>query len=226
MTNNQIIEIAKKYLGKSVDVDGAFGAQCVDFSNRVAMDADGTRFTGNAIDMPYTANHGKWVWIRNTETLVPEGGDIFVESWASSHPYGHTGIVLDATLTSMHVLEQNYDGKMYVIENNRAYSKDGLVGVWRFQGGDNTSSTKSTSQTFAGTYRVAADSLRVRSLPSTAGEVVASYTKGQTLNLDSWYTVAEGYVWGRYTSTSGKTRFVAIGRSTGKTEGDDYLVKF
>lgn len=52
MTNNQIISIAKKYLGESVDVDGAYGAQCVDFSNRVAMDADGTRFTGNAIDMP------------------------------------------------------------------------------------------------------------------------------------------------------------------------------
>lgn len=36
----------------------------------------------NAIDMPYTKKHGAWVWIRNTETFVPEAGDIFVESWA------------------------------------------------------------------------------------------------------------------------------------------------
>ncbi len=225
MTNNQIISIAKKYLGKSVDVDGAYGAQCVDFSNRVAMDADGTRFTGNAIDMPYTVNHGKWVWIRNTTTFVPEGGDIFVESWASLHPYGHTGVVLDATLTTIHVLEQNYDGKMYVIENNRAYSKDGLVGVWRFQGGDNSTATQNTSQAFAGTYRVDANVLNVRSAPTTTGQVVATYAKGQNINLDSWYTVANGYVWGRYTSASGQTRFVAIGRSTGKPESDDFLVK-
>lgn len=225
MTNNQIIEIAKKYLGKSVDVDGAYGAQCVDFSNRVAMDADGTRFTGNAIDMPYTVNHGKWVWIRNTDDFVPQGGDIFVESWASVHPYGHTGVVLNATMTTMNCLEQNYNNKMYVVETNRAYSKDGLVGVWRFQRGTEKPSNQTESQTFAGTYRVVADVLNVRSAPTTSAEKVATYTKGQTVKLDSWYTVANGYVWGRYTSSSGQTRFVAIGRSTGKTESDDYLVK-
>lgn len=226
MANQQIVEIAKKYIGKSVDVDGVYGAQCVDFSNRVAMDVDGTRFTGNAIDMPYTQNHGKWVWIRNTETFVPQAGDIFVESWSSVHSFGHTGVVLDATLTSMHALEQNYAGKMYVVETNRPYSKDGLVGVWRFQGsGNNGGSSQNASSSFGGTYRVVADSLNVRSLPSTTAQVVASYAKGQTVNLDNWYTVAEGYVWGRYTSASGKIRFVAIGRSTGKAESDDFLVK-
>ena len=72
MVNQQVVQVAKKYIGKSVDIDGVYGAQCVDYSNRVAMDIDGTRFTGNAIDMPYTKNHGAWVWIRNTETFVPE----------------------------------------------------------------------------------------------------------------------------------------------------------
>lgn len=65
----------------------------------------------------------------------------------------------------------------------------------------------------------------MRSNPSTSSQVVASYSKGQNINLDNWYTIANGYVWGRYTSTSGQTRFVAIGRSTGKAESDDYLVK-
>lgn len=50
MGNQQVVQVAKKYIGKSVDVDGVYGAQCVDYSNRVAMDIDGTRFTGNAID--------------------------------------------------------------------------------------------------------------------------------------------------------------------------------
>ena len=141
-----------------------------------------------------------------------------MESWASVHPYGHTGVVLDATMTTMHCLAQNYNNKMYVVETNRAYSKDGLVGVWRFQGGADKPSNQTESQTFAGTYRVVADVLNVRSAPTTSAEKVATYTKGQTVNLDSWYTVANGYVWGRYTSSSGQTRFVAIGRSTGKAE--------
>lgn len=218
-----VIEIAKKYLGKSVDVDGAYGAQCVDFSNRVAMDVDGTRFTGNAIDMPYTKNHGGWVWINNTSDFIPQSGDIFVESWASYHSYGHTGVVIDATLTTMHVLEQNYNGKMYVIENNREYSKDGLVGVWRFQ--NNSTQENSNQSTIGGLYGVNANVLNVRENPSLQGKIVATYKKGQTVILDNWYTIAQGYVWGRYTSTSGLTRFVAIGKSTGKQENDDYLIK-
>ena len=55
---------------------------------------------------------------------------------------------------------------------------------------------------------------------------MASYHKGQTVVLDDWYKSRDGYVWGRYTgSTSGKLRYVAVGRATGKPEADDYLVR-
>lgn len=55
---------------------------------------------------------------------------------------------------------------------------------------------------------------------------MASYHKGQTVVLDSWYKSRDGYVWGRYTgATSGKLRYVAVGRATGKPEADDYLVR-
>ena len=54
---------------------------------------------------------------------------------------------------------------------------------------------------------------------------MATYSSGETVILDNWYTISNGYVWGRYTSMSGKTRYVAIGRSTGKQENDDYLLK-
>lgn len=77
-----------------------------------------------------------------------------------------------------------------------------------------------------GTYRCTVDTLNVRDAPGLSGSVVASYHKGQTVVLDSWYRVADGYVWGRYTgSTSGKERYVAVGRATGKPEADDYLVR-
>lgn len=77
-----------------------------------------------------------------------------------------------------------------------------------------------------GTYRCTVDTLNVRDAPGLSGSVVASYHKNQTVVLDSWYKVADGYVWGRYTgATSGKERYVAVGRATGKPEADDYLVR-
>lgn len=79
---------------------------------------------------------------------------------------------------------------------------------------------------FGGTYRCNVNTLNVRTSPSTNAEIVAQYNYGDTVILDNWYIVNNGYVWGRYTgATSGKKRFVAVGRATGKPESDDYLIK-
>lgn len=89
----------------------------------------------------------------------------------------------------------------------------------------NPSNSGSTSN-FGGTYRCTVSKLNVRTAPSLSGSVVASYSKGQTVVLDNWYKIADGYVWGRYTgSSSGKLRYVAVGKATGKPEPDDYLIK-
>lgn len=77
-----------------------------------------------------------------------------------------------------------------------------------------------------GTYRCTVGTLNVRDEPGLSGSVVASYHKNQTVVLDSWYKVADGYVWGRYIgASSGKERYIAVGRATGKPEADDYLVR-
>ena len=79
---------------------------------------------------------------------------------------------------------------------------------------------------FGGTYRCTVNGLRVRDAPTTKGNVITSYNAGQTVVLDDWYTSSDGYIWGRYTgSSSGKLRYIAVGRDTGKVEPDDYLVK-
>lgn len=83
-----------------------------------------------------------------------------------------------------------------------------------------------TTEGFGGTYRCTVDTLNVRDEPGLSGSVVASYHKNQTVVLDSWYKSRDGYIWGRYTgATSGKLRYVAVGRATGKPEADDYLVR-
>ena len=75
-----------------------------------------------------------------------------------------------------------------------------------------------------GAYVCNVDELNVRDAPSTSGSIVASYTRGEIVNLDSWYTVADGYVWGRYTAYSGAVRYVAVGPHTGSPEPNDYLI--
>lgn len=79
---------------------------------------------------------------------------------------------------------------------------------------------------FGGTYRCDVNQLHVRDAPSLSGNIVASYYKGQHVVLEDWYTSCDGFIWGRYRgATSGKLRYVAIGRDTGKVESDDYLIK-
>ena len=82
-----------------------------------------------------------------------------------------------------------------------------------------------TQKGFGGTYTCTVPNLNVRSAPSLSGAVVASYTKGQTVNLDDTYWIADGYVWGTYIGYSGNRRYIAVGRHTGKPENDDYLIK-
>lgn len=83
-----------------------------------------------------------------------------------------------------------------------------------------------TGTGFGGTYRCNTSALNVRTAPTTSASVVAQYKSGQTVNLDDWYTIANGYVWGRYTgSSSGQKRYVAVGKATGKPETNDYLIK-
>lgn len=83
-----------------------------------------------------------------------------------------------------------------------------------------------TGTGFGGRYRCTVDGLRVRTAPSLSGSVVASYNKGQTVVLDDWYKIADGWVWGRYTGAqSGQKRYVAVGKPTGGPAADDYLLK-
>lgn len=98
-----------------------------------------------------------------------------------------------------------------------------------------TPTPSGTTSNFGGTYRctdAAKPYLNVRTgyglnapLAYHNGKPVR-YTPGQTVVLDNWYKIADGYVWGRYTgATTGLTRYVAVGKATGKPEANDFLVK-
>lgn len=72
-----------------------------------------------------------------------------------------------------------------------------------------------------GVYYCAVPALNIRTAPTIHSEAVAVYYKGQTVTLDKWYTIADGYVWGRYIgASSGQYRYVAVC----KEDGADFLI--
>lgn len=112
----------------------------------------------------------------------------------------------------------------------QAYMKTGEVsGSAGSSVGGSASSSSSVSghsgTGFGGNYTVMASSLNIRSAPSTSASIVGSYACGGHVILDDWYTIADGYVWGKYTAYSGNVRYVAVGKPTGGYDPSDYLVK-
>lgn len=78
---------------------------------------------------------------------------------------------------------------------------------------------------FGGKYTVNCSTLNIRKGPGTGYASVGHYSRGGTVILDDWYVINGGYVWGKYTAYSGNTRYIAVGKATGKPEANDYLVK-
>lgn len=109
-----------------------------------------------------------------------------------------------------------------------ALSTSSWTSAYRYVGsqpsGSKTSSTPVVDATVpttvtAGKYQCVVSALNVRSDATTNSSIVAKYTKGDTVTLDGWSTIANGCVWGRYVGGSGKTRYIAV-RTTG---GMEYL---
>jgi hypothetical protein len=67
-----------------------------------------------------------------------------------------------------------------------------------------------SSYSVGGTYTVVASALNVRSQPTINSNSVAVYYAGEPVTLDNWYTIADGYVWGKYTGKSGNIRYIAV----------------
>jgi len=143
---SEILKKAQSYVGKSVDFDKVYGAQCADFVVQVVWDVLGQRLTGNAIDAPKTQ-------IKELE-FIPEqnnknfrDGDILIE-FIDSHmrnygqQYGHISIIESIDQNgNPTVLEQNFngeafDGKSYGVQRRKRKTADDagyghVVGILR-----------------------------------------------------------------------------------------------
>lgn len=193
--------------GKIIDMDGAYGGQCWDLWSNYARNvygipaADTNTVDGYAASV-YTARYDRSKALQNTFTreagnYTPVYGDV---AFWNGNGMNHVAIVVrDNGNGTLETMSQNPNKAGYI-----NISKNGIIGYFhpRNREGDNNITARA--------YRVNVPVLNVRSAPSIHSQVVAQYRKGQTVNLMSGTTIADGYIWAHYIGYSGATRYVAL----------------
>lgn len=140
-------KLAKQWVGKTLDVDGVFGGQCVDVPNWIAQQY-GTYLLGNgnqigiANDVSAFADVIPW-----REDLKLQTGDIISQD-VPSHGYGHVVVFGEGSYDNALVIEQNYNWEQVTVEHRRSLRSEIPLRVVRFRnqdgyvpdGGDSSSS--------------------------------------------------------------------------------------
>ena len=103
----------KKYNGKKVDFDGAFGAQCVDLFRQYNKEVWGNPHTGavegakdlilNYDNLPLEQKYLEKI----PRYFFPKAGDVAVWGASSSNKYGHVAIVVYTEDNNLIVFEQD-----------------------------------------------------------------------------------------------------------------------
>lgn len=101
------IDWVKNQVGTFIDVDGAYGAQCVDLIKAYYIFLGQSQPFGNGADYAVNALPEGWTRIQGA---VPEKGDVLVYAASIDHPYGHVGIY-ESDFVTYH---QNFGIQKYV----------------------------------------------------------------------------------------------------------------
>lgn len=177
------------------------------------VDCGGATYTGNM--RACMSSTGLFEALPASTWRSPQRGDLLLTERnghvAMALGNGQLGEFLRSENHTIHGKIGDQDGGESVI---RALYDDGWDCVLRYCGPEPDGAGDSgQTVTGAGAYVVVSpDGLNVRAEPSTSAEVVATYSTGDTVNLDGWSTTGDGWVWGRYVgASSGLHRYVAIG---------------
>lgn len=126
-------DFVKKYEGKKVDFDGAFGAQCVDLARQYWKEGLGIpehtgpcSTTGGAKDLflDYEKMPNEKKYFIRLPKKNPIAGDVLIWDSSISNPYGHVAICLGTLGSSFIVFEQDgfkQDGAKINIRSNQNF---------------------------------------------------------------------------------------------------------
>ena len=213
MTSQQtMINWAKDNVYKWIDMDGMYGAQCVDLTMAYVKNFANFQIYGNAIDYLTNPIPPGWKRYYKGDTEI-EPGDIAIWHWGNWDKFGHVGIVIDVEDDIITSVEQNVDGTPERGGMARIMSRDDtyLAGFIR---PSYDSSEECNRIDEEGSFTVSVPSINVRNKPSKLGKIVSVYHKGEQVFYDS-YVIKEGFVWISYISYSGERHYMAIGTHNG-----------
>ena len=213
MTSQQImVNWAKNNVYKWIDMDGMYGAQCVDLIMAYVKTFANFQIYGNAIDYLTNSIPSGWKRYYKGDTNIAPG-DIAIWHWGSWDKYGHVGIVIEVNKGLITSVEQNVDGSPEQGGVARIMSRDDtcLAGFIRPSYDSNEDWTRVDEN---GKFTVTVPAINVRTTPSISGEIVSSYSEGEVVYYDS-YVIKEGFVWISYISYSNERRYMAVGSHDG-----------
>lgn len=184
-----------------------------------SVNCGGASYTGNMKSCMVAS--GNFVALPASTWKNPKRGDLLLNSGkhvAMALGNGKLGEFLRSENHTIHGSVGDQDGGESVIRN---LYNDNWDCVLRYVGPNSDSSSSSggddtVTGVFGGRYQCSTNGVNIRCAPSTSSEIDegAKYDAGDTVILDDWCYVADGYYWGRYTTASGKVRYLAIGEVT------------
>lgn len=196
-------------------VDDKVCYNCVPY-DRKCWQVGNANYLVEGIEICCTHNHEKFlkIWANAADVVAQR---LLAHGWTTAQMHPHAWY------------SQNYGGSdhtdPYAYFNEHGKSWDNFVTEVQSRMGGTPEAGDDGDDFHGGYYTCTVPTLNVRSAPTVYSDVVAAYHTGQVVELDDWYTIADGYVWARYEAYSGNVRYIAVGRATGKPESDDYLVK-
>lgn len=123
-TAQEALTWVRSQLGKSLDYDGVYGAQCVDLI-KYYYDYLGCASYARGNGADYASNALPSGWTRH-KGAQPQPGDILVYSGTSDNPNGHVAIYEADNIT----YHQNFNGCAYVVRFNYHYKNDVYSPYW------------------------------------------------------------------------------------------------
>lgn len=100
-TASEVAAWAKSVIGKRINIDGRYGAQCWDLPNYIFGRYWGFWTSGNAIAMAWYRYPKGFKFYRNTASFIPKPGDMAVWGTGSfNNGVGHTAVVIGPSTKS------------------------------------------------------------------------------------------------------------------------------
>ena len=235
-TAQEALAWARAQVGKSLDYDGVYGAQCVDLI-KYYYDFLGcaSYARGNGCDYATNALPSGWARYQGAQ---PQPGDILVYSGNASNPYGHVAIY-EADRVTYH---QNLDYNQWVVCSSYQYNRLGnpywgvirpdfvsapVSATWEgptLTSVTETNATVSGKVTFGQTLKTTSAGMR---LYDGSGKLI-TYYKPDTTNYTSTYVTFDFNINTElyYTLSPGKTYKVQFYTVSGGREYTSSAVTF